>query len=154
MKFYTQNNSTPAPLSFRITMPDGSTRTDPSSFTDEEIAAAGYVEVPAPPGYNSATQHPPEWDGTSWTVRDLTEQEILARLPRFYETEGGIRLGIEDEDQNAFSRLLNLINLSEFTDSTEIEIKDIYFEMHTVTVLEFKEIMKLYGLHCYRVFKG
>jgi CO dehydrogenase/acetyl-CoA synthase gamma subunit (corrinoid Fe-S protein) len=63
-------------------------------------------------------------------------------------------LGIEDEDQNAFSRLLNLINLSEFTDSTEIEIKDINSEMHSVTVLQFKEIMKLYGLHCYQVFKG
>ena len=154
MKIYTINNSAPAPIPFRITMPDGTTRTDPSSFTDEEIAAAGYVEVPAPPIYDSETQHPPEWDGTAWNIRDLTEQEILARLPRFYETEDGVRLGIEDDDQNAFSRLLNLIVLSEFADDVEITIKDIYSVMHTITVYEFKNIMKLYGLHCYQVFKG
>jgi len=79
MQFYTLNNGAPAPLPFRITMPDGSTRTDPSSFTAEEIAAAGYTEAPAPPPYEDTTQDPPHWNGSEWTIRDLTPEEIAAR---------------------------------------------------------------------------
>lgn len=154
MKFYTHNNSTPAPLPFRITMPDGSTRTDPSSFTDEEIAAAGYVEVPAPPGYNSATQNPPEWNGTEWIVRDLTEQELLDRLPPYYETSTGILLATTEHDQTAFTRMLALIDLNQQPEDSMIIIKDASGEKHGLTVTQFKEIMREYGAHCYTLHVG
>lgn len=49
-KMYTKNNSIPVNfLPWRIRLSDGSTRTDPSTFTDEMIADAGYVEAPAKP---------------------------------------------------------------------------------------------------------
>ena len=49
MKLYYKDNSLPKELPFRIRLSDGNTRTDPSSFTDEEIADAGYIEAPAKP---------------------------------------------------------------------------------------------------------
>ena len=79
MKYYSYNRKTPQPIPFRITMPDGITRTDPSSFTADEIAAAGYVEAPGPPAYNADTQARPVWDGAQWIERDLTAEEIAAK---------------------------------------------------------------------------
>ena len=154
MKFYTINGSTPAPLPFRLTMPDGSTRTDPSSFTPEEIADAGYVDAPAPPGYDSATQHPPEWDGTQWNVRDLTEQELLDRLPPFYETSTGIRLATQEHDQTAFTRMLALIDLTQMESTAMVIIKDAEGLKHEMTVADFKTMMAEYGAHCYTLHVG
>lgn len=67
-------------IPFRITLSDGSTRTDPSSFTDEEIADAGYVEAPPKPSYNSQTQTL-SWESESinWVISDLSEEEILSK---------------------------------------------------------------------------
>lgn len=46
---YTKNGSNPAKPPWRIRLSDGSTRTDPHTFTDEMIADAGYIEAPAKP---------------------------------------------------------------------------------------------------------
>jgi hypothetical protein len=50
---YSHNNARPEPLPFRITLPNGFTRTDPSTFTEDEILAAGftgpYAELPYDP---------------------------------------------------------------------------------------------------------
>ena len=154
MKFYTINNSAPAPLPFRITMPDGSTRTDSASFTDEEIAAAGYTETPAPPPYNSATQHPPQWNGSEWIIQELTEQEILDRLPPHFDTSAGIRLATGETDQTAFTRMLALIDLNQMQPTDMIVIRDAAGEKHGMTVEQFREIMKEYGAHCYSLHVG
>lgn len=53
---YSFNNSRPALLPFRIRMPDGSTRTDPSTFTQEEIQVAGYNGPYTEPLFNSSTE--------------------------------------------------------------------------------------------------
>lgn len=52
-------------------MPSGFTRTDPSTFTDSEIAAAGYVPVEQPE-YDESTQAL-DWNGTEFTVVDIPE---------------------------------------------------------------------------------
>ena len=49
MRLYYKNNSYPSKLPFRITLSSGNTRTDPSTFTDEEIADAGYEIAPPKP---------------------------------------------------------------------------------------------------------
>lgn len=49
MRLYYKNNSYPSKLPFRITLSNGNTRTDPSTFTDEEIADAGYTIAPPKP---------------------------------------------------------------------------------------------------------
>jgi len=56
MPLFSLNGNRPAPLPFRIRLPNGQTRTDPSSFTPEEIAAAGLTGPYEEPPYDSATQ--------------------------------------------------------------------------------------------------
>lgn len=70
MILYSLSGSYPAPLPFRIILSSGATRTDPATFTPAEIADAGYVEAPAKPSYDPATQRL-GWDGSDWTVEDL-----------------------------------------------------------------------------------
>ena len=62
----------------RIRLSDGSTRTDSSTFTSEELVDAGYVEVSNPPDFNQET-HKLVWSGTEWQTVLLTESEISAR---------------------------------------------------------------------------
>jgi hypothetical protein len=89
MTLYSHEGAEPAPLPFRITMPDGFTRTDPETFTPEEIAAAGYVEAPAAPSYDPDTHLAPVWRGGEWFAQalsaaelaELAEQRRLAAMP-------------------------------------------------------------------------
>ena len=53
---YSFNGCRPEPLPFRITLPNGFTRTDPSTFTEAEITAAGFTGPYVEPGYDPATQ--------------------------------------------------------------------------------------------------
>jgi hypothetical protein len=46
---YSLNGAYPKPLPKRIVLSNGTTRTDPTTFTPEEIADAGYIQVPEPP---------------------------------------------------------------------------------------------------------
>ena len=62
----------------RIRLSDGSTRTNSSTFTSEELVDAGYVEVSNPPDFNQET-HKLIWSGTEWQTVLLTESEISAR---------------------------------------------------------------------------
>lgn len=61
---YSFNGSRPAPLPFRITLPNGFTRTDPSTFTEDEITAAGFTGPYVEPTYDSTTQQLDWVDGT------------------------------------------------------------------------------------------
>jgi hypothetical protein len=54
---YSFNNSRPAPLPFSIRRPDGFTRTNPSTFTEDEISAAGFTGPYVEPPYDPATQY-------------------------------------------------------------------------------------------------
>lgn len=76
MKLYTKNGSYPEPIPFRIKLSNGLTRTDPSTFTEEEIADAGYIQVSNPPSITS--EQVLEWNSLNleWIVRSVTEQEI------------------------------------------------------------------------------
>lgn len=69
--FYSLNNERPAPLPFRIYMPDGSTRTDPESFSAEEIEAAGFVGPITIPEYDPETQAL-DWDGDEYVIVEVS----------------------------------------------------------------------------------
>lgn len=75
MALYSLNGEIPQALPFRIYLTDSDglvyTRTDPESFTPEEIALAGYVEVSDPP--ETPENHSVSWSGTEWIVTDDTE---------------------------------------------------------------------------------
>lgn len=71
---YSYKNQEPKPLPFRIKLSNGRTRTDPNTFTAEEIADAGYVVASAKP---SVTY--PEyviWTGVDWELRTHSLSEI------------------------------------------------------------------------------
>lgn len=76
MTLYSHNGNYPESLPFRIILSNGNTRTDPSTFTDEEIFDAGYVSVDLPPTVSKSQVL--EWDSKliSWNVRDKTGEEI------------------------------------------------------------------------------
>lgn len=69
-QLYSRQGAYPAPLPFRIILPNGFTRTDPSTFTPEEIAAAGFTGPYTEPPYDHVTQVL-EWVNGSYVVRDL-----------------------------------------------------------------------------------
>ena len=70
MTLYSLNNTRPAPLPFRITLPNGFTRTDPSTFTPEEIQAAGFTGPYTEPPYDPATEQL-DWIDGEYVVSPL-----------------------------------------------------------------------------------
>lgn len=76
---YTKNGQYPTTLPYRIVLSNGFTRTDNTTFTEEELADAGYTPASDPPesiGQNQIL----EWTGSSWNVRDKTSEELQADL--------------------------------------------------------------------------
>ena len=77
---YSFKGQYPSTIPFRIRLPNGSTRTDPNTFTADDIIAAGYTAVSDPPiptptqvlGWNS--------DTISWFIRDKTPEELQAEI--------------------------------------------------------------------------
>jgi len=67
MMLYSFNGCRPAPLPFRITLPNGFTRTDPSTFTEDEITAAGFTGPYTEPAYDPITQQI-DWVNGSFVV--------------------------------------------------------------------------------------
>lgn len=86
-----------------------------------------------------------------YIVRDLTEQELLDRLPPYYETSTGLLLATTEHDQTAFTRMLTLIDLNQQPEDSMVIIKDAAGEKHGLTVTQFKAIMREYGAHCYQL---
>lgn len=75
---YSHNQQYPTKLPDRIRLSNGLTRTDSSTFTAEEIADAGYVEVSDAPEV-SETIRQVVWSGTDWIVTNYTEEELRDR---------------------------------------------------------------------------
>lgn len=70
---YSLNGAYPTTLPHRIRLSDGRARTDVSTFTAEEIADAGYVQVEDPPSLTYPEVL--DWDGSSWVVRQPNQSE-------------------------------------------------------------------------------
>ena len=72
---YSFHGARPTPLPFRIRFINGSTRTDPSTFTQEELTAAGYTGPYTQPSYNPKTEVL-DWDGENYFIRPHNSQEL------------------------------------------------------------------------------
>lgn len=94
MKLYYKEHQQPEPLPFTILLVDTEgrkyTRTDPDTFTDEEIALAGYTLAPPKPSLIPATSSV-DWDhkNKSWVIRShvkskvpVTADELWAEIRR------------------------------------------------------------------------
>jgi hypothetical protein len=73
MALYSYKGAWPTRLPNRLKFPDGSTRTDKTTFTPEEIADAGWIEVEDPPAVDYPNKL--EWDGQNWSVREPNASE-------------------------------------------------------------------------------
>lgn len=70
----------PEPIPFRIRLSSGLTRTDPATFTAEEIAGAGYVLAPTKPEPESG--HHVVWSNGAWAQVPLPPPPVR-KLSRF-----------------------------------------------------------------------
>jgi hypothetical protein len=72
--FYSYKEQQPAELPNRIRLSNGFTRTDKSTFTEEEILDAGYVFAESYPSYDFINQKV-IWTGKAWLIVDKTQEE-------------------------------------------------------------------------------
>ena len=79
---YSIHNQRPAPLPERIRMPDGFTRNKASTFTQEEIQAAGYSGPYTEPSYNSSTEQL-LWVNGEYVIEALPPPPIVPRWVDF-----------------------------------------------------------------------
>lgn len=76
---YSYKGNYPMPLPDRIRLSSGLTVTDKSTFTDEQVADAGYTAVDVQPEFNEHIEKV-IWNSEKidWEIIPLTEQEIQA----------------------------------------------------------------------------
>jgi hypothetical protein len=70
MNLYSLNSQRPAPLPFRIKLPNGFTRTDPSTFSFEEIATAGFIGPYVEPFYDPSIERL-DWVNGNYVISAL-----------------------------------------------------------------------------------
>lgn len=79
MALYSYKGARPTQLPNRLKFADGTTRTDKSTFTEQEIIDAGWTLVDDPPVIEYPNKL--EWDGStlSWTIRPPNQSEVAFR---------------------------------------------------------------------------
>jgi len=87
-----------------------------------------------------------------YQIVQLSQDEIDAITPAHFVADNGIKMDVSDDAQNAFSRMLALINESGMADAETVVIKDIYGTRFGLTVGQLRPILVAYGLHCYALF--
>ena len=81
---YSHNKAEPKELPFKIYLSNGQVRTDPSSFSNEEIEDAGYVYAGFAPAHDTTTQKA-TWDGTAWVISNKTAEELQAEKDNLWK---------------------------------------------------------------------
>ena len=71
---YSYKNQEPTHLPHRIILSSGLSRTDVTTFTPEEIADAGYVEITQDKP-NATRYQNINWSGSEWVISDMTDEE-------------------------------------------------------------------------------
>jgi len=79
---YSYRQQRPEPLPFRIRLSNGFTRTEPASFSAEEIADAGYVGPYTEPAYDPATEQLLWVDG-AYVIEPLPPPPVVPRWVDF-----------------------------------------------------------------------
>jgi len=120
-------------LPWRVRLPDGSTRTDPSQWgEDSDVLAA-----------------------TGWTRSTLTQDDLdllyppappLSWLEAGYETGEGWRLGWQPDDVALLTGLYVLASrAAELGADQPVIVTDMNGERHTLTLAEYEAVMLAYG---------
>lgn len=103
---YSHKGLRPEPLPFRITLPNGFTRTDPSTFTEEEIAAAGFTGPYAEPAYDPATEQL-DWVDGAFVVAAKPPEPPAPEPLDLTATANGILAAAATGDAESLAGLLN-----------------------------------------------
>ena len=77
MKLYSYNGGYPSSLPFRIRLSNGTTKTDPSTFSIDDLNDAGYTEAPDKPIIPEGNILLWNEESLSWNLREKTEEEIF-----------------------------------------------------------------------------
>lgn len=80
MIFYSFKGQEPAELPNRIRLSNGLTRTSKETFTEEEIADAGYIQAEPKPESGFTEYQKVLWNGSVWEIVDLTEEEKQIKI--------------------------------------------------------------------------
>jgi hypothetical protein len=92
MTLYYRYGEHPTELPHRIRLVDGSTRTDPTTFTDEEISSAGYFVAPEKPNNYDLLTEKVVWQNDRWIIETLSDREIdILREKQYKEIEFEIK---------------------------------------------------------------
>ena len=75
---YSYKGRIPTTLPHRIVLSDGRTRTDSSTFTEEELTDAGWIIADYKPKGLTEYQQT-RWTGNSWVVENLSDGEMASR---------------------------------------------------------------------------
>ena len=128
-----RNGAAALELPFRVQLPDGTTRTDPSQWSeDADVLAA-----------------------TGWARSTLTQADLDAMFPPApepswleagYETSDGWRLGWQADDVALLTGLYVLAARANQLGVTQpCVVTDMAGERHTLTFAEFEALMLAYG---------
>ena len=96
---YSFDGGRPEIIPFRITLPNGYTRTDPLSFTQEEIDTAGFTGPYTEPTYDSKTEVL-DWTGTEYSIRPHNTQELEDQWSKIREQRNQL---LKDSDWTQIS---------------------------------------------------
>lgn len=108
--YYSHNANFPSKLPWRIRLSDGTTRTDPSTFTEEDIADAGYVKVLTIEG----KEHP--LIGSSRSLNNVDLDELEQNLSVFDRLVwNGSIISIEEKPVDQKNRII----IEQWMDVTE-----------------------------------
>lgn len=78
---YSYRGSIPTSLPHRIVLSDGRTRTDSSTFTEEELVDAGWILAPKKPiGELDGVGEYQDviWTGSAWVIQDYSDDKMLS----------------------------------------------------------------------------
>jgi hypothetical protein len=133
--FYSYNNQYPDVLPDRIRLSNGMTRTDKSTFTEEELIDAGYKLTTAPLNYDNRSQSL-SWDGDNWIISELSDQQKEDILLNKWNEVRSNREEMFKQIEWRFSRHFSEVRQS-LTPTDDIEALDKYVqELRDITKQE------------------
>ena len=88
---------------------------------------------------------------TSWSIVELTAEEVAERTPAHVEING-IKWKTDEASQAAFSSMTLLIDKAGMADTDMVAIKDAHNVTQAMTVQQYQADAITYGLHCYTIF--
>lgn len=106
MTLYSLHGARPETMPFRITLPNGFTRTDPSTFTEEEITAAGFSGPYVEPSYDPATEQL-NWVNGAFVIEPLPPSLPEPEPLDLMAIADGILVAASSSDNKSLAKLLN-----------------------------------------------